>query len=182
MSMSTDEIMRDLQRRRRRNEDRKRQNIATENAVRKLNVDWVLFQREVAELGGCDHDLRGCRSILQRMGLSRLEIALVLSYLPLQGGYCDCEVVYNVDMTKPQPLVSFDCVDCGADFDEYDYIVDDAMWAASGLEPDGGCLCIGCLERRLGRQLKHADFESNSLNVNLGNWQSLRLRDRLSRR
>jgi hypothetical protein len=84
-------------------------------------------------------------------------------------------------MTKPRPLVSFDCVDCGADFDEYDYRVEDAVWAAGGLEPDGGKLCIGCLERRLGRRLKRDDFESNSFDVNLSDRQSLRLRDRTER-
>jgi hypothetical protein len=173
----TDEIMRDLEQRRQRNEDCKRLEIATETAVRKLKVDWSRFQAEVTQLGGnCNHDLRRCRRILQRMGLPQSEIAIVLSYLPLQGGYCDCEVFYNVDMTNPRPLVLFDCVDCGANFDEYDYLVEDAVWAASGLKPDGGKLCIGCLERRLGRRLKRDDFESEII----GSSQSLRLRDRLS--
>ena len=117
------------------------------------------------------------------MGLPKSEIAIVLSYLTLRGGCCDCEVVFNVDMTKPRPLVSFDCVDCGGDFDEYDYSVEDAVWAASGLEPGGGLLCIGCLERRLGRRLTRNDFESgwrNRIGAIIGSSQSLRLRDRLS--
>jgi hypothetical protein len=175
----TDEIMRDLEQRRRRNEDRKRREVATATAVRKLKVDWSLFQSEIAQLDDCNHDLRRCRRILERMGLSKSEIAIVLSYLPLQGGHCDCEVVFNVDMTEPRPLVSLDCVDCGADFDEYDYIVEDAVWAASGLKPDGGLLCIGCLERRLGRRLKRDDFESKPFNE-ISSSKSLRLRDRLS--
>jgi hypothetical protein len=29
------------------------------------------------------------------------------------------------------------------------------------MEPYGGCLCIGCLERRIGRKLKPKDFERN---------------------
>lgn len=173
----TDEIIRDLERRRQHNEDRKRWNIATETAVRKLDIDWSLFQSEVAQLdGSCSGDLRACRHILQRMGLPQSAIAIVLNYLPLQGGGCDCEVAFNVDMTNPKPLVSFDCVDCGSDFDEYDYAVDNAVWAASGLAPEGGLLCIGCLERRLGRRLTCDDFASHSVRTS---WQSLRLRDRL---
>jgi hypothetical protein len=29
------------------------------------------------------------------------------------------------------------------------------------MEPMGGCLCIGCLERRLGHRLKPKDFPRN---------------------
>jgi hypothetical protein len=171
-------VKRDLEQQRLRNEDRKRCEIATETAVRKLEIDWSLFQSEVAQLNCCNGDLRACRRILEQMGLPQSEIAIALSYLPLQGGYCDCEVAWNVDMTDPKPLVSLDCDDCGADFDEY-YMVEDAVWAAGGLEPDGGMLCIGCLERRLGRRLKRDDFKSNLLNCKTGDWESLRLRDRL---
>jgi hypothetical protein len=38
------------------------------------------------------------------------------------------------------------------------YTVRDAVWAKAGMEADGGCLCIGCLEVRLGRKLKPKDF------------------------
>jgi hypothetical protein len=38
------------------------------------------------------------------------------------------------------------------------YSVRDAVWAKAGMEPFGGCLCIGCLEKRLGRRLKPKDF------------------------
>jgi hypothetical protein len=38
------------------------------------------------------------------------------------------------------------------------YTVRDAVWKAAGMEPIGGCLCIGCLERRLGRRLEPKDF------------------------
>ena len=27
-----------------------------------------------------------------------------------------------------------------------------------GMEPTGGCLCVGCLEKRLGRSLRPKDF------------------------
>jgi hypothetical protein len=39
------------------------------------------------------------------------------------------------------------------------YIVRDAVWKRAGMEPLGGCLCIGCLEQRLGRRLKPKDFK-----------------------
>src|SRR5215475_4640415 len=38
------------------------------------------------------------------------------------------------------------------------YTVGDAVWKKAGMEPMGGCLCIGCLERRLGRKLRPKDF------------------------
>jgi len=38
------------------------------------------------------------------------------------------------------------------------YTVRDAVWKKAAMEPFGGCLCIGCLERRLGRKLKPKDF------------------------
>jgi len=179
----TDEVLRDLEQRRQRNEERKRREIEIETAVHKLNVDWSKFQLEVAQLDGgtCHHDLRACRHILKQMGLPDSEIAIVLSYLPLQGGLCDCTVFFNVDMTKPKALVSFDCVDCGRDFEE-NYIVNDGVWAAAGLEPEGGRLCIGCLERRLGRRLTRDDFEADNPANEVGHWQSLRLRDRLTTR
>jgi hypothetical protein len=43
-------------------------------------------------------------------------------------------------------------------FDSEVYTVRDAVWKKAGMEPFGGCLCIGCLERRLGRKLKPKDF------------------------
>jgi Protein of unknown function (DUF2695) len=171
---------RDLEQRRQRNEDRKRLEIAIEAVVRRLDVDWSLFQSEVAQLGGCRHDLRGCRRILEGMSLPESEIAIVLSYLPLQGGYCDCEVDCNVDMTEPCPLVSIDCIDCGGDFDEY-YMVEDAVWAAAGLEPEGGILCIGCLEKRIGRTLMRCDFSDAPTNDPNKTNISARMRDRLAR-
>ena len=39
------------------------------------------------------------------------------------------------------------------------YQVRDAVWAKAGMTESGGCLCIGCLEKRLGRRLKPKDFQ-----------------------
>ena len=55
------------------------------------------------------------------------------------------------------------------------YTVRVAVWKAAGMEPYGGCLCIGCLERRIGRFLKPRDFPDHPLNTTLG---TQRLRDR----
>jgi hypothetical protein len=38
------------------------------------------------------------------------------------------------------------------------YTVREAVWKKTGMEPMGGCLCIGCLEKRLHRALKPKDF------------------------
>jgi len=38
------------------------------------------------------------------------------------------------------------------------YTVRDSVWKAAGMEPMGGCLCIGCLEDRLGRKLTPKHF------------------------
>jgi hypothetical protein len=41
------------------------------------------------------------------------------------------------------------------------YTVRDAVWQAAGMEPWDGCLCIGCLEQRLGWRLRPKDFQRN---------------------
>jgi hypothetical protein len=38
------------------------------------------------------------------------------------------------------------------------YTVRESVWRAAGMAPYGGCLCIGCIEQRLGRVLKRKDF------------------------
>jgi hypothetical protein len=41
------------------------------------------------------------------------------------------------------------------------YFVRSRVWEAAGIDGWGGCLCIGCLETRLGRRLKPKDFDRN---------------------
>ena len=41
------------------------------------------------------------------------------------------------------------------------YTVKPAVWKAAGLHAYAGCLCIGCLEKRLGRTLTPKDFPRN---------------------
>ena len=74
------------------------------------------------------------------------------------------------------------CLDCGIDTmatDEY-YMVLDDVWLKG--VPDGqGMLCIGCLEKRLGRQLVASDFIAAP--INLGFFpRSRRFLDRLGSR
>jgi hypothetical protein len=38
------------------------------------------------------------------------------------------------------------------------YMVHDPVWKEGGMGPWDGCLCIGCLEKRLGRKLRPEDF------------------------
>jgi hypothetical protein len=41
------------------------------------------------------------------------------------------------------------------------YYVRSRVWEAANMDGWGGCLCIGCLETRLGRRLKPKDFARN---------------------
>jgi hypothetical protein len=45
------------------------------------------------------------------------------------------------------------------------YFLRPAIWAKIGMKPHGGCLCVGCLQKRalkhLGRRIKPKDFDRN---------------------
>jgi hypothetical protein len=58
------------------------------------------------------------------------------------------------------------------------YIVHDAIWKAAGMQPYGGCLCIGCLEKRIGCKLKPKDFPHDHVFNSAGTPCTGRLRDR----
>jgi hypothetical protein len=59
------------------------------------------------------------------------------------------------------------------------YTVRDGVWAKAGMTPWGGCLCVGCLEKRLGRRLKSEDFQRRHEFNRQGVPRSARLADRL---
>jgi hypothetical protein len=42
------------------------------------------------------------------------------------------------------------------------YMVRNVIWKQARMKPMGGCLCIACLEKRLGRRLKPKDFDPRS--------------------
>ena len=73
----------------------------------------------------------------------------------------------------------FLCLDCGTDTGKAGehYMLEDEVW--SSCAPKTGMLCIGCLEERLGRELKGSDFNNSYLNRPRTAPQSLRLRERL---
>jgi hypothetical protein len=48
--------------------------------------------------------------------------------------------------------------ECAYTADSEVYTVTQEVWRATGLEDMGGCLCIECLEKRIGRRLKPKDF------------------------
>jgi hypothetical protein len=41
------------------------------------------------------------------------------------------------------------------------YFVRDNVWKKAGMDGFDGCLCIGCLEKRIGRRLKPRDFDKD---------------------
>ena len=75
--------------------------------------------------------------------------------------------------------LNFNCLDCGINtskIKEY-YMVKDTLWV-SVVPNQKGMLCIGCLEKRLGRSLTLTDFFACPLTFEV-NRKSNRLRDRL---
>jgi hypothetical protein len=173
-------IQGDLEKRKVKNRKRKEADRALERLVLNFGIDWAEFDRQLFQAfedAGCDHDHTKCRRILAGMGLDGELIEACLSYLALQCGGCDCEVFWNVDMTDPKPLRDFSCADCGHDYDEF-YMVRDDIWKACGAGK--GLLCIGCLEKRIGRQLNQQDFTDALVNDLESGIKSLRLQDRLT--
>jgi hypothetical protein len=59
------------------------------------------------------------------------------------------------------------------------YDVRPSVWKVARIEPMGGCLCIGCLEQRLGRALRWRDFTSHPCNTMPGTERLLLRRKRL---
>jgi hypothetical protein len=44
------------------------------------------------------------------------------------------------------------------------YMAKDEIWRLAGMQPMGGCLCIACLEKRIGRKLRPKDFGDHVFN------------------
>jgi hypothetical protein len=55
------------------------------------------------------------------------------------------------------------------------YHVKDDVWKAAGMRAWNGCLCIGCLEQRLGRELRPKDFARDDARC----WARMPCTDRL---
>lgn len=73
------------------------------------------------------------------------------------------------------------CSDCGIDTDAIDeyYMVHNPIWEQA-IEAADGHLCIGCLERRLGRTLSACDFADVEINTSAHLRRSRRLTARLT--
>jgi hypothetical protein len=84
-------------------------------------------------------------------------------------------------MIRGDPDVSFDCHDCGADTSirgiQEHYMVLEQTWRKVAKRNE--TLCIGCLEKRLGRRLKPADFWYYPVNYDGQFPQSQRLQSRI---
>ena len=59
------------------------------------------------------------------------------------------------------------CVDCNVDTFHIgeSYMVHDSVWKKAGMKKSGGKLCVGCIEKRLGRKLNCRDFFMIGLNI-----------------
>jgi hypothetical protein len=97
-----------------------------------------------------------------------------------------CEYFESLSDRELEDLCRSICKDCGTDTTppegaREDYKVHDELWRAAGMpEEDGDVyLCVGCLEKRLGRELTAEDFTSCPVN-NVSPEQSHRLRARLN--
>jgi hypothetical protein len=64
------------------------------------------------------------------------------------------EFLFNRDGTIPSCITP----------DSEMYMVRESVWKKAGMEPYGGCLCVGCLEKRIGRKLKPKDFAEHVFN------------------
>ena len=100
--------------------------------------------------------------------------------LPVLRRDREARTVVAVDVTRWRRWLRYrrrwlpiPCADCGIDVvplnplgarDWQRFMVTDATWAAAGMEPLGGWLCVDCLESRLGRPLTGADFQPVPLN------------------
>lgn len=77
-----------------------------------------------------------------------------------------------------------ECKDCGMNLAPGDegwewYMLQPDVWAQTGLGIHEGCLCIGCVEKRIGRKLHRRDFTSAWVN-DLTHFHSERLLDRMA--
>lgn len=77
-------------------------------------------------------------------------------------------------------VIDWRCLDCGINTDAIDeyYMLRDEVWERANPDVDGN-LCIGCVELRLGRTLKAADFTGAQINATAQLRRSARLIDRL---
>jgi hypothetical protein len=84
-------------------------------------------------------------------------------------------------VTVTESEFTIECVDCSMNLLMEWFMVHDPVWAETGLRSNGGCLCVGCLESRIGRELRPDDFPTLPVN-RPGKFTSDRLLSRLGAR
>ena len=69
------------------------------------------------------------------------------------------ETPEKIRVMENSPVHHPECMDCGVDTDAINesYMVIDDLWRAA-VPTEAGMLCVGCLEKRLGRTLQRKDF------------------------
>jgi hypothetical protein len=85
---------------------------------------------------------------------------------------------FLVDDEDDDPTRSL-CLDCGTDTTEIGeyYMLENEVWLEAN-PADDGMLCVGCVEKRLGRRLAPDDFMPLEMN-HKSEWRSQRLRSRV---
>jgi hypothetical protein len=155
-------------------------------AKQRQDAGWI-------EICHCDANEQELAQALYHKGYA--EVGLVNNWQKfVRGGRIDfvaaMKEIFGLKFhyLKPDPInnvaADFTCLDCGVDTSgdgiaEY-YIVTDELWRSA--HPAGaGMLCVGCLERRIGRRLEPHDFVDCPVNTDPAWCKSTRLLERLGR-
>jgi len=82
------------------------------------------------------------------------------SYACVDCGFNTAPGIPNAKRTRLE-VAAFGSITSTTDENSEVYFVKSRVWEAANIDGWGGCLCIGCLENRLGRRLKPKDFDRN---------------------
>lgn len=98
--------------------------------------------------------------------------------------WLESQATYNPEERRAAWTTLYNCDDCGqhvAAMKEYAYMLRNEIWKSIG-SPDK--LCVGCVEKRLGRRLQKSDFEWSwplTSSSKYDNQRSERLLDRMGK-
>lgn len=73
----------------------------------------------------------------------------------------------------------WDCVDCSQNTSYEHYFATNEVWMKQAGMGEAGMLCVGCLERRIGRRLEPTDFTDAHINNPKTHPMTMRLRARI---
>lgn len=60
---------------------------------------WTEFYNRLSQIPNCDHTADTAIEVLNSMGM---DVAASLDYFRAHGGYCDCEILMNVEPFDPE--------------------------------------------------------------------------------